>query len=251
MKKLMAANWKMYKTWDEARSTAEELVALAAEKLPADREVLVFPPFTALKAVGDAFGPVTGFSAGGQDYYIQEEGAFTGEIAPNMLKDTGASYGLTGHSERRHVLGEDDEYVGAKTAYGLKEGLKVILCIGELIEERKAGRVQEVLERQLRVGLKDVPGDIDPERLSVAYEPVWAIGTGEVAGPAEIVEAHNFTRKILVSIFGDKANEMRILYGGSVKPGNCAEIIALDNVDGVLVGGASLQGQSFSEIVLA
>ena len=251
MKKLMAANWKMYKTWDEARTTAEELVGLAAEKLPADREVLVFPPFTALKAVGDAFAPVSGFSAGGQDYYIQEEGAFTGEIAPKMLKDAGASYGLTGHSERRHVLGEDDEYVGAKTAYGLKEGLKVILCIGELIEERKAGRVHEVLERQLRAGLKDVSRDIDPERLSVAYEPVWAIGTGEVAGPAEIVEAHDFTRKILVSIFGDKANEMRILYGGSVKPGNCAEIIALDNVDGVLVGGASLQGQSFSEIVLA
>ena len=251
MKKLMAANWKMYKTWDEARSTAEELVSLASEKLPEDREVLVFPPFTALKAVGDVFGPVSGFSAGGQDYYIQEEGAFTGEIAPKMLKDAGASYGLTGHSERRHVLGEDDEYVGAKTAYGLQEGLSVILCIGELIEERKSGRVEEVLERQLRAGLKDVPADIDPERLSVAYEPVWAIGTGEVAGPAEIVEAHDFTRKILVSIFGEKANEMRILYGGSVKPGNCAEIIALDNVDGVLVGGASLQGQSFSEIVLA
>jgi triosephosphate isomerase len=251
MKKLMAANWKMYKTWDEARSTAEELVGLAAEKLPDDREVLVFPPFTALKAVGDVFGPVNGFSAGGQDYYIQEEGAFTGEIAPKMLKDAGASYGLTGHSERRHVLGEDDAYVGAKTAYGLKEGLSVILCVGELIEERKAGRVREVLERQLRVGLKDVPADVAPERLSVAYEPVWAIGTGEVAGPAEIVEAHDFVRKILVSIFGEKANEMRILYGGSVKPGNCSEIIALDNVDGVLVGGASLQGQSFSEIVLA
>jgi triosephosphate isomerase len=251
MKKLMAANWKMYKTWDEARSTAEELVGLVVDKLPADREVLVFPPFTALKAVGDVFGPVPGFSAGGQDYYIQEEGAFTGEIAPKMLKDAGAAFGLTGHSERRHVLGEDDECVGAKTAYGLKEGLSVILCIGELIEERKAGRVHEVLERQLRAGLKDVPKDIDPKRLSVAYEPVWAIGTGEVAGPAEIVEAHDFTRKILVSIFGEKANEMRILYGGSVKPGNCSEIIALDNVDGVLVGGASLQGQSFSEIVLA
>jgi len=251
MKKLMAANWKMYKTWDEARSTAEELVGLVAGKLPADREVLVFPPFTALKAVGDVFDPAEGFSAGGQDYYIEEEGAFTGEIAPRMLMDAGASYGLTGHSERRHVLGEDDECVGGKTAYGLKEGLKVILCIGELIDERKAGRVEEVLERQLRAGLKDVPVDIAPERLSVAYEPVWAIGTGEVAGPAEIVEAHAFVRKILVSIFEEKANEMRILYGGSVKPGNCADIIALDNVDGVLVGGASLQGQSFSEIVLA
>jgi triosephosphate isomerase len=141
--------------------------------------------------------------------------------------------------------------VGAKTAYGLQEGLKVILCVGELIEERRADRVHEVLERQLQAGLKDVPRDIEPERLSVAYEPVWAIGTGEVAGPAEIVAAHDFIRKVLVSMFGEKANEMRILYGGSVKPANCAEIIALDNVDGVLVGGASLQGQSFSEIVLA
>ncbi|WP_207263541.1 triose-phosphate isomerase [Desulfovibrio sp. Huiquan2017] len=251
MKKLMAANWKMYKTWDEAASTAEELVELAASKLSADREVLIFPPFTAIKAVGDVLGPKAGFSVGGQDFYTEEEGAFTGEISPRMLKDAGASFGLTGHSERRHVLGEDDALVGRKTAYGLSQGLKVILCIGELIEERRAGRVHEVLERQLRAGLADVPMDIDSERLSVAYEPVWAIGTGEVAGPVEIIEAHAFTRKILVSVFGKKANEIRILYGGSVKPGNCAEIIALDNVDGVLVGGASLQGESFSQIVLA
>ncbi|AMK11802.1 triose-phosphate isomerase [Pseudodesulfovibrio indicus] len=251
MKKLMAANWKMYKTWAEAESTARELVGLAADKLPADREVLVFPPFTALKAVGDAFAPVDGFSAGGQDFYTEEEGAFTGEISPKMLADAGASYGLTGHSERRHVLGESDELVGRKTAYGLEKGLKVILCVGEKIEERKGGKVEEVLERQIRAGLRDVPVGVEPDRISVAYEPVWAIGTGEVAGPAEIQQAHGFTRKILVSIYGEKANEMRILYGGSVKPGNCAEIIALDNVDGVLVGGASLLSESFSQIVLA
>lgn len=250
MKKLMAANWKMFKTWDEAETTARELVELTESKLPDDREVLVFPPFTALKGVAEAMAP-EGFSAGGQDYYIEEEGAFTGEIAPKMLLDVGGTYGLTGHSERRHVLGEDDEYIGQKTAYGLEAGLKVVFCIGEKIEERKGGKVEEVLEHQIRVGLKNVPTDIDPERLSVAYEPVWAIGTGEVAGPEEIVDAHNFTRKILVSIFGEKANEMRILYGGSVKPGNCNEIIALDNVDGVLVGGASLLSESFSQIVLA
>lgn len=251
MKKLMAANWKMFKTWEEARSTAEELVKLVDGKLPDDREVLVCPPFTALKAVGDAFADATGVSAGGQDYYIEEEGAFTGEISPNMLKDVGAAYGLTGHSERRHVLGEDDEYIGKKTSYGLAAGLKVILCIGEKIDERKGGKVEEVLERQLRIGLKDVPADFAPEDLSIAYEPVWAIGTGEVAGPEEIVEAHAFTRKILISIFGEKANKMRILYGGSVKPANCGEIIALDNVDGVLVGGASLLSESFSQIILA
>ena len=251
MKKLMAANWKMFKTWNDAKSTAEELVALAASKLPEDREVLIFPPFTVLKGVGDVLKSVEGFSVGGQDYYTEEEGAFTGEISPQMLMDVGATYGLTGHSERRHVLGEDDEYIGRKTAYGLEARLKVVLCIGEKIDERKAGKVQEVLERQLRVGLKNVPIDIAPERLSVAYEPVWAIGTGEVAGPEEIEDAHAFTRKILVSIFGDNGNKIRILYGGSVKPGNCADIIALDNVDGVLVGGASLLSESFSQIVLA
>ena len=250
MKKLMAANWKMYKTWEEARDTAEDLVKLTASKLPDDREVLIFPPFTALKDVARALS-ADGFSAGGQNYYIEEEGAFTGEISPMMLKDVGAEYGLTGHSERRHILGEDDELIGRKTAYGLQCGLKVILCVGEKIDERKGHKVEEVLKRQLRVGLKDVPRDIEPDRLSVAYEPVWAIGTGEVAGPEEIVHAHAFIRKILVSIFKDNANEMRILYGGSVKPGNCGEIIALDNVDGVLVGGASLLSESFSQIVLA
>jgi triosephosphate isomerase len=251
MKKLMAANWKMFKTWDEARSTAEELVDLIGAKLPEDREILIFPPFTSLKGVGDVFSKAEGFFVGGQDFYIEEEGAFTGEISPKMLKDVGSVYGLTGHSERRHVLGEDDAYIGNKTSYGLSAGLKVVLCIGEKLEERKGGKIEEVLERQLRVGLKDVPHDVDPKNLSIAYEPVWAIGTGEVAGPEEIIKAHAFTRKILLSIFGEKANEMRILYGGSVKPGNCGEIIALDNVDGVLVGGASLHSESFSQIILA
>lgn len=251
MKKLMAANWKMFKTWEEARSTAEELVNLAASKLPEDREVLIFPTFTSLKTVAGTLSEADGFAAGGQDFYVEEEGAFTGEISPKMLMDVGAVYGLTGHSERRHVLGENDAYIGNKTAYGLAAGLKVVFCIGEKIDERKAGKIEEVLERQLRAGLKDVPVDIAPENLSVAYEPVWAIGTGEVAGPEEIVEAHTFTRKVLISIFGEKANEIRVLYCGSVKPGNCAEIIALDNVDGVLVGGASLHSESFSQIVLA
>lgn len=251
MKKLMAANWKMYKTRDEARATADELVALAAARLPEDREVLVCPPFTGIEAVSGAFAGVRGFFTGGQDFYCQQEGAYTGEIAPAMLLDLGATFGLTGHSERRHVLGEDDALIGRKTAFGLASGLNVILCVGELIEERRADRVEEVLERQLRQGLADVPRDIEPHRLCVAYEPVWAIGTGEVAGPDEITLAHAFVRKTLVAIFGDNANEMRILYGGSVKPANCAEIIALDNVDGVLVGGASLQGESFSQIVLA
>ena len=250
MKKLMAANWKMYKTAGQAAQTATDLRKLVGDP-GADREVLVFPPFTALPAVAVAFAGAAGLAVGGQDFYPAKEGAFTGEIAPDMLLDLGAAYGLTGHSERRHVLGESDEFVGRKTAFGLESGLRVVLCVGEKIEERRAGQVEAVLLRQLQAGLKDVPRDVAPERLSIAYEPVWAIGTGEVAGPEDILAAHAFVRKTLQGIFGNNANEMRILYGGSVKPDNAAAIVALDNVDGVLVGGASLDAVSFHSIAKA
>lgn len=251
MKKLMAANWKMYKTWDQARETASELADLVRGKLPADREVLLVPPFTALKAVTDALAGEQGFHVGGQDFYPAQEGAFTGEIAPGMLTDLGADYALAGHSERRHVLGEDDDFVGRKTAFGLEHGLRVILCIGELIEERRADRVEEVLSRQIERGLASIPANTLAENLVLAYEPVWAIGTGEVAGPAEITAAHGFVRKKLQQLLPGIANEIRILYGGSVKPDNAGAIMALDNVDGVLVGGASLLAESFCKIVLA
>ncbi|HBE94056.1 MAG TPA: triose-phosphate isomerase [Desulfovibrio sp.] len=251
MNKLMAANWKMYKTYDEAKETAKALVKLLDGKLPADREVLVFPPFTALRGVAKKFKDEKGLFVGGQDFWPAREGAFTGEISPAMLSDLGATFALTGHSERRHVLGESDELVGRKTAFGLDAGLNVVLCVGEKIEERKAGKLEAVLERQTVAGLAGVPKDLAPARLAVAYEPVWAIGTGEVAGPKDILEAHAFVRRLLGRIFGGNAKEIRILYGGSVKPENAAEIIGLDNVDGVLVGGASLKAESFASIVLA
>ncbi len=251
MKKLMAANWKMYKTWDEAAQTASELAAMLDGKLPDDREVLVAPPFIAIKAVADAFAGKAGFGVAGQNFYPAGQGAFTGEIAPDMLTSLGCSYALTGHSERRHVLGETDEVVGAKTAFGLNAGLNIVLCVGEKIEERKAGQVEAVLTTQLEKALADVDKDIDPARLAVAYEPVWAIGTGLTAGPEEIAEAHLFVREMLCRIFGENGRKIRILYGGSVKPENCGEIIVIDNVDGVLVGGASLKATSFSKIVLA
>ncbi len=251
MIKLFAANWKMHKTQAEARQTAEDLARLAAAGLPAGREVLVIPPFTALSATVAGLGGAGRFHTGAQDFYPATHGAFTGEISPAMLLDAGATFALTGHSERRHVLGESDAFVGQKTAFGLAAGLKVILCVGEKIEERKAGQLAEVLTRQIRLGLADVPKDVAPEALSLAYEPVWAIGTGLVAGPAEILEAHALVRKLLEDNFGASARQMRILYGGSVKPDNAAEIIALDNVDGVLVGGASLKADDFSRIVLA
>ncbi len=251
MNKLFAANWKMHKTASEAGQTAAELLRLVSGSLKPGREVLILPPFTALAPVAEALRGAQNFFAGAQNFYPQKQGAFTGEVAPGMLLDLGAGFALTGHSERRHVLGETDEMVGQKTAFGLESGLSIILCVGEKIDERRAGQLAAVLERQLRAGVAAVPRDVQPARLAVAYEPVWAIGTGEVAGPTEILEAHALVRRLLVDIFGAAGMQMRILYGGSVKPDNASEIIALDNVDGVLVGGASLKADDFSRIVLA
>ena len=247
--KLMAANWKMYKNAGQARATVLELCALL-KTLPAGREVLVCPPFTALGAVAEVLAGKAGFYTGAQNMYPREEGAFTGEISPEMIKSLGASWVLTGHSERRSILRESDAFVGEKTAYALAVGLNVVLCIGETLAEREAGQLEQVLERQLAAGLADVPPACPPACLALAYEPVWAIGTGKVAGPKEILEAHALIRDILVKRM-NMGKDLRILYGGSVKPENTAEIVGLDNVDGVLVGGASLQAESFSRIVRA
>ena len=252
MKKLMAANWKMYKLAGEAGETAAALRARLDGKLPADREVLVIPPFTALGAAGQALAGAAGFALGAQNFYPSKQGAFTGEIAPDMLLDAGCAYALAGHSERRHILGEDDAMVGRKVGFGLAAGLAMILCVGEKIEERQAGQVEAVLARQLTAGLAEVPADVSPDKLAVAYEPVWAIGTGLTAGPAEVADAHKVVRAHLVARFGPQTGAaVRILYGGSVKPGNAGELLGIDNVDGVLVGGASLEAESFAAIVTA
>ena len=250
MKKCMAANWKMFKTRQEAGKNAAELKALTGDKLPPDREVLIFPPFTAISAVAEAFGSTPGFEYGAQNFYPADEGAFTGEIAPDMLTDLGCSWALAGHSERRHVFQEGNELVAEKTAFGLKKGLNIILCIGETLEQRQNGRLENVLRQQLQTALAECAGEDTAPRLDIAYEPVWAIGTGEVARTQDIREAHDFVRTTLQDLAPDQAQQMRILYGGSVKPGNIADIIRLDNVDGVLVGGASLSAESFSQIVL-
>lgn len=250
MKKLIAANWKMYKTIGEAVDTVKDLTRMAAN-MPADREVLIFPPFTAIAAVSAALGVRPSYFVGGQDVYIKAEGAFTGEVSPGMLKDAGCDYALAGHSERRHVLGESDDLVGEKVVFALKSGLKVVLCIGEKLEEREGGKLEEVLSRQLSSGLRDLPSSVTAEDIAVAYEPVWAIGTGKVAGPAEIKDAHALTRKILGAIVPGLAKGIRILYGGSVKADNAKEILSIDNVNGLLVGGASLQAAVFKDIILA
>lgn len=251
MKKIMAGNWKMYKTAAQAGETAAALASILSNKVPSDREVLILPPFTAIDAVAQAFAGQKGFAVGGQNCYPEHEGAFTGEVSPDMLLDLGCAYVLVGHSERRHVLGESNELCGRKTAFAHQAGLKVILCVGETLAERESGALEKIIAGQLESGLAGLPPSFDPERVAVAYEPVWAIGTGKVAGPEEILQVHKFIRQSLLSLRPAEAAAMRILYGGSVKPDNASRIIGLDNVDGVLVGGASLQADNFSRIVLA
>ena len=251
MKKLMAANWKMYKTGAEAVATVNEMAAMLNGTAPEGREIAVFVPFTALEAASAAMKSISGASTGAENLYPASEGAFTGEISPVMIKACGAAWVLTGHSERRHILGESDEFVGQKTAFALQSGLRVMLCIGETLEERESGLLRNVLERQLKLGLKDVPAETPAEALAIAYEPVWAIGTGKTATNDDIVETHAICRELMREIMGDKADETPLLYGGSVKPANAGSILTLDNVDGVLVGGASLKAESFTQIINA
>lgn len=252
MRKIMAANWKMYKTQKQAKDTAEKLIELINEKIGDDREVLICPPFTSLSVVADVIKKYEYIKLGAQNFYPAIEGAYTGEISPKMLIDVGCSYALVGHSERRHILNESPEFLSKKVEFGLDMGLKIIYCIGEKLEQRKADKVEEVLSDQLEKGLANVKGKNGIEsKLAIAYEPVWAIGTGEVAGEKEIYEAHKLVREKLMELIGEGAKNIPILYGGSVKPDNAKTIINIDNVDGVLVGGASLDANSFSKIVLA
>lgn len=218
-----------------------------------DRVVVgVCPPFVYLDAVVRALGESgERLHVGAQDVYYEPEGAFTGEVSVAMLEDVGAEFSLTGHSERRHVLGEPDELVGKKTAAALSAGHGVVLCIGETLEQRRAGLTDEVNARQIRAGLADVR----PEQLgilSIAYEPVWAIGTGNTATPEDAQSAHEAVRRVIADLFGHPASlQMRILYGGSVKPENARELFACPDVDGGLIGGASLNAEAFLKIALA
>lgn len=252
MQKLLVANWKMYKTREQAESWARSMIQALPPQGLSGRSVLVFPPATAIAAVAQVFSGHPSLSVGGQNFYPGTEGAFTGEISVEMLRDAGAQWVLAGHSERRHIMGEADALVAQKVLFALEHGLRVMLCIGETLEEREAGKLTEVLERQLGA-VFSAAGKLDAAslagRFAVAYEPVWAIGTGKVAGTAEVAEAHAVVRRLLESFAGE--SRIPVLYGGSVKPANAGAIVHLDNVDGLLVGGASLDPQSFLQIVSA
>jgi triosephosphate isomerase len=242
---LVAANWKMHKTVAESVAFAEAVVPKLAGLR--DVEAAVAPPFTALAALRDAFAG-TAVSLAAQNAHFEKHGAFTGEISVSMLAELGVRYVILGHSERRQLFGESDELIAKKLAAVQAAGLRPILCVGELLAERESGRTFDVLARQLAGSLASAEAARAAE-LVVAYEPVWAIGTGRTATPALAQEAHAFVRARLADRFGADASRIRIQYGGSVKPDNAAELLAQPDIDGALVGGASLDPESFSAII--
>ena len=245
-KPLMAGNWKMHNTIPEAL----ELVRALKENVKdvKDRDILVGVPFTALDSVAQELKGSNIWVAA-QNMHFEEKGAFTGEISPLMIADTGAGSVILGHSERRHIFGENDELINKKLKSALDHKLMPILCVGELLEEREAGKVKEVVETQIKGGYKDLSKD-EALKVTVAYEPVWAIGTGKTASPEDADEAHAIIREVLSLLYdAEVAEKTRILYGGSVKPGNVDGLMAKENIDGALVGGASLKAEDFTRIV--
>ena len=243
---VIAGNWKMYKTQAEARAFFTAFAPLVASSTHCD--IIVAPPFTALAASVEAVKG-TAISIAAQDMHGEPEGAFTGEVSAPMLVEVGCRAVIIGHSERRQFFGETDETANAKVKAALAAGLTPILCVGETLVQREAGRTEEVLDRQFCGGLAALTGD-EFSRIILAYEPVWAIGTGRTATPEMASEAHRFLRQQAAAVFTpDRAVGLRILYGGSVKPDNCKGLMAQMEIDGALVGGASLKPEAFASIV--
>ena len=242
---LLAANWKMHKTIAEAAAFVRALAPQAASM--EGRDVLVAPPFTALAATAEA-ARGSRVAVAAQEIYFEREGAFTGQISAGMIKDAGATHVVVGHSERRRLFGDTDDWVNRKTRAAIAAGLVPIVCIGETLQEREHGETLAVLDRQLKAGLDSLTME-QVGAIVLAYEPVWAIGTGKNATPVEAGEAHRHIRGRLRQWFGGAAADAcRVLYGGSVKPDNISDLIALPDVDGALIGGASLDVRSFVEI---
>src|SRR5918992_491338 len=245
---MMAANWKMHKTIREAEQYTAALLPRAADAEGVD--VAVFVPFTCLHEVA-RMAEDAEVVAGAQNFYHEDSGAFTGEVSVPMLQDAGAGAGIVGHSERREIFGEDDEMVARKAARAVEAGLLPIVCVGETKEERDAGEMWEKVSGQVRRVMEELE-DLDGDALVFAYEPIWAIGTGETATPEDAQDAIGQIRDLLKETAGDDfADRVRVLYGGSVKPENVGEIMAQEDVDGALVGGASLEVESFMQLVEA
>jgi triosephosphate isomerase len=246
-KPFVGGNWKMNTDRASASALSREIARLGPD---AGCDVAVFPPFPYLLAVADALGD-SGVLLGAQDAYHQDNGAFTGEVSIAMLRDCGVTTALAGHSERRHVIGEDDRTVNKKVLATLAGGMTSVLCVGETLEQREAGQTDAVNEKQTRLGLAGVKPE-DMSRVVIAYEPVWAIGTGRTATPDDAQDAHVKIRAVVSQLFGDAvARSVRIIYGGSMKPENAPALMAQADVDGGLIGGASLKAADFGAIVRA
>ena len=246
-KPLIAGNWKMNTTIAEAEQLAQAVVRAAAETVD-DRQVMIAPPYMALAAVADIISGSEVILAS-QNVCWAESGAFTGEISPGMLKDIGCRMAIIGHSERRHIFGETNSLLNQRVQGAMAQGITPVFCIGETLAEREANKTNQVLEEQLRQGLKDITL-ADASALVIAYEPVWAIGTGKTASNEQAQEAHVFIREIAAAIFEKNiASEIRILYGGSVNSDNVDSLMQQPDVDGALVGGAALKAESFARII--
>lgn len=246
-KPIIAGNWKMNKTATEAVRLAKQIKVLVSDDCRGV-EVVICPPFTALYPVGEVLKG-SGIALGAQNVAWADEGAYTGEVSPAMLKDLGCQYVIVGHSERREYFHESDEDVRKKVEKALGRGLGVIACVGETKEQRQAGQTEAVVERQVRAIVTDLQLD-DPSRLVIAYEPIWAIGTGDTATSEEAGRVCGLIRQYIADCLGaDVAERIRIQYGGSVKPDNISALMKEPHIDGALVGGASLEASSFAQIV--
>jgi triosephosphate isomerase (TIM) len=243
---VFAANWKMNHGPTDARAFLRTFLAHYARR--SDRQVIFFPPAATLAAVTDMLRERQDVMVGAQNVHWEDKGAFTGELSASIARDAGAHVVLVGHSERRHVFGETDEDTARKVAAVVRAGLVPMLCVGEKLEERERGETDQVVLRQLKAGFSA----IDPQHVAsalVAYEPVWAIGTGKNATPADASATHTVIREALRAQMGERAGAVPVLYGGSVNRGNAAQLLAAEGVDGVLVGGASLDAEGWSSIV--
>lgn len=243
----IAGNWKMNLTPSEGKAYASAL-AEAVKKAGADCRVMIAPSFVSLPGVVEAVKG-SDITVSAQNMADHLSGAYTGEVSPEMLRDIGVNTVILGHSERRQYYGETDEIINGKVLLAISLKMEVILCVGETLEERESGKLEEVLKRQIEIGLKDVlPAEMD--KITIAYEPVWAIGTGRTATPEDADAAHAFIRRTVAALYSDDiANNLIIQYGGSVKPGNVRALMAKENIDGALVGGASLKLDDFLPII--
>ena len=242
----IGGNWKMFLDAAEGKRLAEELVE--GIKGVKDRDIMICPAFPMLQEVSRIVKG-SGIFVGAQNMYYESEGAFTGEVSARMLLSVGCSHVIIGHSERRHVFHEKNDFIQKKVAAALNAGLKPVFCVGELLGEREAGKTETVVREQVDEGLKGVAAQ-ELENIVIAYEPVWAIGTGKTATPEDADSVHSFIRTLVTDLYGERvAGALRIIYGGSVKPDNVDGLMAMENIDGALVGGASLNSESFTRII--